>query len=123
MILDNRMREITKNVDMLVPWWLCAAYAYEIEDNPILSDGAWDELCKRLKLQWNNIRHRHKWLIDRHQLITGTAHYMSEDDYPSLVIGAVKSLRNQEKPLDPKKQRRRERRAARLASKASANVS
>ena len=96
---------------MLVPWFLMAAYAYEQLDSPIISDGAWDELCNRLKREWKPIRHRHKWIIDRHQLGTATASYLTKDDYPSMVIGAVNQLIREMK--DVRAERRAKRRARR----------
>lgn len=91
-MLDRRMIAATRNPNMMVPWFLMAAYAYEQLDDPIISDSAWDDLCNRLKQEWKSIHHRHKWIIDRHQLGTATASYLVKDDYPGMVIGAVCQL-------------------------------
>ena len=92
-MLDARMMEtINKKPNAMVPWFLMAAYAYEFLNRPILSDETWDHLCLRLKREWRSLRHQHKWIIDPKQLISGTAHYLTVDDYPGVAIGAVTRL-------------------------------
>lgn len=103
---------ITRNPNMLVPWFLMAAYAYEQLDSPIISDGAWDGLCNSLKRGWESIHHRHKWIIDRHQLGTATASYLIKDDYPSMVIWAVNQLIQETR--NARAEKRQKRRARRL---------
>jgi NAD-dependent DNA ligase len=67
-----------------------AAYAYYIEDDPILTDAQYDRLVHRMLDNWNKIDHRHKNLITLDALKAGT--YIGE--YPSIVKGAVKQVRN-----------------------------
>ena len=38
---------IDDNINLIVPWYLMAAYAYYNEDNPILSDSIFDRLGER----------------------------------------------------------------------------
>ena len=111
-MLDRRMIAAIRNPNLMVPWFLMAAYAYEHLDDPIISDGAWDDLCLRLKREWKSIHHRHKWIIDRKQLVTGTASYLTKDDYPGMAIGAVQSLLKEIQ--DERDQKRQKRRARRL---------
>ena len=80
---------IETNINMTVPWFLMAAYAYYIEDDPILSDAQFDRLVKRMIEHWDTIEHRHKELITLDQLKAGT--YLGE--YPSQIAGAVKQIR------------------------------
>jgi NAD-dependent DNA ligase len=66
-----------------------AAYAYYVEDDPILTDAQYDRLVKRMISNWDKIQHRHKELISLDTLKAGS--YLGE--YPSIVEGAVKQVR------------------------------
>ena len=77
------------NPNMLVPWYLMSAYAYYVDDDPIVSDGVYDRLVKRIITNWDKIKHQHKHLLSLEQLEAGT--YLGE--YPSRVKGAVEELR------------------------------
>ena len=78
-----------RNPNMLVPWYLMAAYAYYVEDDPILEDAAFDRMCRRMLDNWDQISHYHKHLITKDDLQAGT--YLGE--YPNRVEGGLKSLR------------------------------
>lgn len=80
---------IDTNENMLVPWYLMSAYAYYVEDDPIISDSMYDNLAKKLLAHWDEVEHHHKHLISRDDLAAGT--YLGE--YPSRVRGAVQELR------------------------------
>lgn len=78
-----------RNVNMLVPWYLMAAYAYYVQDDPILEDATFDRMCRRMLECWDDIKHQHKHLITIEYLKAGT--YLGE--YPKRVEGGLKSLR------------------------------
>ena len=80
---------IDTNINMAVPWYIMAAYAYYVEDDPILSDSRFDRLAKTMLENWDKIEHMHKHLITKSDLEAGT--YLGE--YPSRVEGAVKQIR------------------------------
>ena len=87
---DERAAEIfADNINMIVPWYLMAAYAYYEQDNPILSDSFFDDLAKTLLAVWNDVEHRHKQYITVDMLNAGT--YVGK--YPGIVEGAVEQLR------------------------------
>jgi hypothetical protein len=89
-MFDNYAAEIfSKNINMMVPWYLMAAYAYYEQDNPILSDSFFDDLAKTLLVVWNDVEHHHKHYITVDMLNAGT--YIGK--YPGIVEGAVKELR------------------------------
>lgn len=77
------------NINMLVPWYIMAAYAYYVEDDPIMEDSLFDKLSKKLLKEWDNIEHYHKHHLNKDMLYAGT--YIGE--YPARVQGAVKSVR------------------------------
>ena len=81
--------KVDTNINMTVPWYLMAAYAYYVEDKPILSDGQFDHLARKMDTNWEKIEHIHKDFISRDALQAGT--YLGK--YPSRVEGAVKALR------------------------------
>ena len=90
MIIDTHMNGIIdKNENMTIPYYLMASYAYYKEDDPILSDGVYDTLAKRITENWIFIDHYHKNLIKLDDLSAGS--YLGE--YPSIVIGALENLR------------------------------
>lgn len=68
---------------MAVPHYLMASYQYYVKDDPYLSDGCYDWLCKFLLEHWCEIEHWHKHLIDRKALLAGTGFYLKE--YPQRV--------------------------------------
>jgi len=80
---------IDNNVNMTVPWYLMAAYAYYVEDDPIISDQLYDRLVLKIIDNWDTIEHRHKELLSLDDLKAGT--YLGE--YPGMVKGAVESIR------------------------------
>ena len=74
---------------MMVPWYLMAAYAYYVEDDPILTDSTFDKMAKRILHLWDEIEHFHKHLLNKDMLEAGT--YIGE--YPSRIKGALDDLR------------------------------
>ena len=78
-----------KNVNMMVPWYLMASYAYYEESDPIFTDQFFDDMGKTMLQVWDDIEHFHKELISRDDLNAGT--YLGE--YPERVKGGLKSVR------------------------------
>jgi hypothetical protein len=83
------MDTIDNNDNMLVPWYLMAAYAYYIDDDPILEDVMFDRLAKKLLKVWDTVEHQHKKFLTKDMLMAGT--YLGE--YPSRVEGALLDIR------------------------------
>ena len=92
------MDTIESNPNMLVPWYIMAAYAYYKDDDPIFSDAFFDNMSKIMLDEWMNIYHYHKDLITIEDLKGGT--YLGK--YPSIVKGALKNLRGvqNERPVN-----------------------
>ena len=78
------------NINMMVPWYIMAAYAYYIEDNPILEDSMFDKLASKMLKDWDEITHYHKEYLSIDMLKAGT--YLGE--YPSRVKGALDAIRH-----------------------------
>lgn len=92
MNLDNYVAGVfSENINMMVPWYLMASYAYYKEDESILSDSFFDEMGKTMLAVWDDIEHFHKHLISRDDLTAGT--YLGE--YPSRVIGGLQGVRTE----------------------------
>jgi len=90
MILDKRViKIITNNVNMTVPYYLMASYAYYEKDDPILSDDFYDKLAKNIIKQWDNIEHYHKHLLSKDMLEAGS--YIGK--YPTIISASLESLR------------------------------
>lgn len=102
-LLDEYAAEIfLENANMMVPYYIMASYAYYIEDEPIFTDGFYDNLAKTILAEWDTITHWHKEYLSKDALEAGS--YLG--DYPSIVQGALRSLREtaSSKPSKPKKQ-------------------
>ena len=79
-----------ENLNMMVPYYLMASYAYYKQDDPIFSDAFFDNMGKTMLERWDNIAHFHKEYINKGDLEAGT--YLGK--YPTRVEGALRSLRN-----------------------------
>lgn len=82
--------KIDSNINLTVPWYLMAAWAYYEDDDPILSDFYFDNLARKIMIHWDEIEHMHKDFISKDDLEAGT--FLGK--YPSRVKGAVKTLRS-----------------------------
>lgn len=85
-------RVVAENPNMAVPWWLMAAFMYEIENDPFLTDGCFDWLSAELLAKWDDISHRHKALIDRDALRAGTGLAADLANLPTIVKDAARHL-------------------------------
>ncbi len=79
-----------ENLNMMVPYYLMASYAYYKQDDPIFSDAFFDNMGKTMLERWEDIAHFHKEYINKGDLEAGT--YLVK--YPTRVEGALRSLRN-----------------------------
>jgi hypothetical protein len=86
---DHASQLFAKNINMMVPYYLMAAYAYYEEDNPIFSDHFFDDMAKTMLAVWDDIEHFHKHIINIDMLEAGTF----VGTYPSIVSSALKDLR------------------------------
>lgn len=86
-----------KESGVLVSWYLMTSYAYYIEDDPIISDGLYDDICFLLLNatdQMLTLGHPHAGLVDMDALEAGTAYHLRKKDYPKMVAGAVSMFRS-----------------------------
>jgi len=74
------IRYIYGQENLLVPWYLIASYAYYVKDNPIISDGLFDKICKDLLQHWDKVEHYHKYLVDKESLDAGTC-LLKDDEH------------------------------------------
>ena len=89
-MLDTYAAKIfEKNVNMMVPWYLMASYAYYVQDDAIFSDGFFDEMGKTMLAVWDDIEHFHKEHINKGDLEAGT--FLGK--YPSRVEGGLAEVR------------------------------
>lgn len=89
-MFDTQAREIFEDsLNMMIPWYLMASYAYYEENDPIISDSLFDEMARKMLESWESLEHMHKSLISCDDLAAGT--YMGE--YPERVKGAVETVR------------------------------
>lgn len=79
------------NPNMLVPYYLLLSYIYYEQDESITSDGFYDDVCSSLRKKWNNVEHRHKHLVDKSTLKSGSGFYL-HGKFPGIVKGSGNSL-------------------------------
>lgn len=90
---DSLARECFKgNKNTIISWLLMAFYAYYVLDNPILSDGVYDGMCKWLLENYDVIEHHHKYLISKEDLQNGSLFSIGMIDYPIIVRNATEQL-------------------------------
>jgi hypothetical protein len=80
---------ISDSINLTIPWYLLASYAYYEEDDPILSDAVFDRLGQKMLKNWETIEHIHKTFITEDMLEAGTF----IGTYPSRIRGALDALR------------------------------
>ena len=89
---DDCRRIIGQHPNAAVAWFLMASYQYYVDDTPILSDKAFDELAGFLADRWAGIRHPHKHLIAAEDLTAGTGFAIARERYPAIVISAAQRI-------------------------------
>jgi len=89
MLDDHAAKLFAKNINMMVPWYLMASYAYYKQDDAIFSDGFFDDMGKTMLKCWDDIEHFHKEYITKGDLEAGT--FLGE--YPSRVEGGLAEVR------------------------------
>ena len=77
------------NKNMLVPYYLMFSYAYYKENESLITDSEYDQICQDLITNWNDITHWHKPLLDLESLKAGTGYDIK---YPPRVVGAAIAL-------------------------------
>ena len=91
-LVDNHVEKVIKNnINMVVPYYLLASYAYYEEDDPIISDMLFDSMAKLFLEHYDNITHKHKSYITKDMLTAGSF----SGKYPTIVQDALKSLRKE----------------------------
>jgi len=89
--LDKEFMDVTdRDIDMLVPWFLMASYAYDVQEEPILSDATYDKMLRRMIDNWDDINHPNKHYILKDDLETGKFRC----EYPKRVKDAINTLKD-----------------------------
>ena len=89
-----KVKPYKNNPNMLVPYYLMYSYAYYKENESLISDTEYDDICKQIIDKWDNITHWHKSLLTLDALKAGTGY---DIEYPNRVISAAKTLIEKEK--------------------------
>ena len=84
-----KVKPYQNNPNMLVPYYLMYSYAYYKENESLISDTEYDDICKQIIDKWDNITHWHKSLLTLDALKAGTGYDIK---YPNRVISAAKLL-------------------------------
>jgi len=77
--------------NMLVPWYLMAAYVYYHLDDNLITDAQFDWTAKEILANYDFITHRHKHLITKEELEAGTL-LLAEENYPAITKDSARYL-------------------------------
>ena len=66
------------------------SYAYYKENESLVTDSEYDQICQDLITNWNNITHWHKPLLSLESLKAGTGYDITK--YPNRVVSAAIAL-------------------------------
>ena len=77
------------NKNMLEPYYLMFSYAYYKENESLITDSEYDQICQDLITNWHDITHWHKSLLNLESLKAGTGYDIK---YPPRVVGAAIAL-------------------------------
>jgi hypothetical protein len=81
---------IASNPNLLVPWWIMAAWTYDrVGSETLISDALFDEIAVRIDREWETITHWHKPLLDRRMLKSALA---IRGQWPLRAMHAAESL-------------------------------
>lgn len=121
--IEKKARRIVDgNVQMLVPWILLAACAYD-QSTPIVSDATYDEWCQRAQRCWHRITHPHKIFVLHDDEGSQVSVMLRQDQFPGIVKGTLVGLfvkhgvTNAQRPISTKKESKSAQRAARRAAR------
>ena len=70
-----------------VSWYMMASYLYYQRNESIISDELYDQICKKILNNYENINHPHKRRIKRSDLKAGTGYTIKK--YPAIVVSAA----------------------------------
>lgn len=72
-----------KSLDKLVAVYLVASFSYHKLNESIVSDEAFDQVCRRLLANHDSITHQHKNFLDKGALKAGSGFHIK--NYPTIV--------------------------------------
>ena len=84
-----KVKSYLTNPNMLVPYYLMYSYAYYKENESLITDSEYDQICQDLITNWDNITHWHKPLLSLESLKAGTGYDIK---YPERVIYGALAL-------------------------------
>lgn len=76
-------------IKQMCEFFLEHSYRYYILDDPIVSDYAFDIMCRNLKSCVEEIPEEYKTLIDEDSLACGSGFHIKEEEYPQHIKDLV----------------------------------
>jgi hypothetical protein len=82
------IREVLKGpIDLCCAWYLMLSFLYYKHDISLVRDTHYDQLCKRLAIELDQVTHPHRHLLDPAALEAGSGYHI--DHYPLLTQHAA----------------------------------
>lgn len=82
---QKSIKELEINNENIIQWILMCSYIYYIKNEHLIPDEKFDKLIEILKIEWDQINHRHKNLIKSEGLTSNSLFYLKEEDYPQII--------------------------------------
>ena len=80
---DNVVREcFKKNKNSCISWFLSSSYCYYILYQSLMTDEAFDKMCKWMLENYDSLEHEHKSLVTKEMLSVGSGYNIPYDGYP-----------------------------------------
>lgn len=55
---------IETDISNAIPWFILSSYAYNVEEDPVISDFVFEKIKKRIVENWDDINHKYKENLD-----------------------------------------------------------
>lgn len=92
---NNKCRQDFKlNKSSCIAWYLISSYGYYKLDESLLSDDVFDNICKYMEANWDNLTHRLKKYVDRESLSAGTGYNIEFNMLPEGFLRVIMNLVN-----------------------------
>jgi len=80
---------IGSDLNKTVPWYIMARYAIQVENDPVVSDGMFEKIRRRLIEHWDEIEHELKPMLAYEDVLERTF----TGEFPKSVAMATQQMR------------------------------
>lgn len=89
---DVASKDYATTQNSAVGWILMSSYVYYHLNDNIISDSLFDYLCSVVLDDWDDIVHRHKYLLSKEDMKAGSCYALKLEAYPYGLIRCINQL-------------------------------